>query len=204
MLRKNPFIPPALPVLRREPPAGSGWLHEVKYDGWRAQLHLVNDAVTIYGKNGGDLTLRFRSIATALAALPFESLILDAELVACDPDGTPNFYAMMRGAKDGCCAYCFDLLSLDGHSRLAVPLEERRGLLRRVMRRAPRDTMRLSEAFQDPLELLAVCEKHGLEGIVSKRRDAPYVSGTRGGWVKVKTATWRAANRERYKLFEKG
>ena len=78
------------------------------------------------------------------------------------------------------------------------------GLLRSVMRRAHRDTLRLSEAFDDPHVLLAVCEKHGLEGIVSKRRNAPYVSGTRGGWIKVKTRTWRAANRERYKLFDKG
>jgi bifunctional non-homologous end joining protein LigD len=87
-------------------------LHEVKHDGFRAQLHLADNAVTIYGKNGGDLTRRFRLIAAAIASLPFESVILDAELVACDPDGTPNFYAMMRGAKDGCCAYCFDLAAL--------------------------------------------------------------------------------------------
>lgn len=197
------FIEPSSPVLRREPPIGREWVHEVKHDGFRAQLHLVSGVATIYGKNGGDLTKRFQGIAAAVLALPFESVILDAELVACDHDGMPNFYALMRGARDGCCAYCFDLLELDGRSLIARPLEERRGFLRRVMRRARRDTLRLSEAFEDPLELLAVCEKHGLEGIVSKRRDAPYVSGTRGGWIKVKTATWRAANRERYKLFEK-
>ena len=193
-----------MPVLRREPPEGPEWLHEIKHDGFRAQLHLFDDAVTIYGKNGGDLTSRFRSIAVALAALPFESLILDAELVACEPDGLPNFYALMRGAKDGCCAYCFDLLRLNGRLLVSAPLDERRGLLRSVMRRARRDTLRLSDAFDDPLELLSACEKHGLEGIVSKRRDGPYVSGARGGWIKVKTARWRGANRERYKLFEKG
>ena len=204
MLRKRPFIPPSLPVLKREPPDGPQWLHEVKHDGFRAQLHLVDHAVTVYGKNGGDLTHRFGAIASAVAALPFESVILDAELVACDPDGTPNFYALMRGARDGCCAYCFDLLELDGRSRVAAPLDERRGLLSRVMRRAPRDTLRLSEAFDDPHALLAACEKHGLEGIVSKRRDDPYRSGPRGGWIKVKTAAWGAANRERNKLFEKG
>jgi ATP-dependent DNA ligase len=71
------------------------------------------------------------------------------------------------------------------------------------MRRARRDTLRLSEAFDDPYALLAVCEKHGLEGIVSKRRGDPYRSGASRGWIKVKTAAWRARNRERYKLFEK-
>jgi bifunctional non-homologous end joining protein LigD len=196
------FIPPSAPIIRREPPVGPEWIHELKHDGFRAQLHLRAGVALVYGKNGGDLTRRFRAIAAAVEALPHESVILDAELVACDPEGTPNFYAILRGAKDGCCAYCFDLLELDGRSLVARPLEERRGLLRRAMRRAPRDTLRLSEAFDDPHGLLAACEREGLEGIVSKRRDAPYVSGTRGGWVKVKTAAWREANRERHKLFE--
>jgi bifunctional non-homologous end joining protein LigD len=149
------FIPPSAPIIRREPPVGPEWIHELKHDGFRAQLHLRAGLALVFGKNGGDLTRRFRAIAAAVAALPYESVILDAELVACDPDGMPNFYALMRGAKDGCCAYCFDLLELDGRSLVARPLEERRGLLRRVMRRAPRDTMRLSEAFDDPHELLA-------------------------------------------------
>ena len=83
-----------------------------------------------------------------------------------------------------------------------APLEERRYLLRRLLKRADRDALRLSETFDDPHALLAACEKHSLEGIVSKRRDEPYRS-PKSGWIKVKTATWRAANRERYKLFEK-
>ena len=174
----------------------------MKHDGWRAQLHLLDGAVTVYGKNGGDLTCRFASIALAVARLPVTSVILDAELVACDGDGAPNFYALMRGAKDGCCAYCFDLLELEGRSLVGLPLDERRHLLRRVLRRADK-SLRLSETFDDPHALLTAVERHALEGIVSKRRDAPYVSGSRGGWIKVKTATWRAANRERYRLFER-
>lgn len=184
-------------MLRRQPPAGPEWTHEVKLDGFRAQLHLRAGVAQVYGKNGGDLTRKFRTVAVAVAALPFESVILDAELVACDPDGSPNFYALLRGAKDGCCAYCFDLLEFNGRSLLASPLEERRDLLRTVMRKARRDTLRLSEVFDDPEELLAACEREGLEGIVSKRWDAPYVSGSRGGWLKVKTAAWKAANARR-------
>jgi bifunctional non-homologous end joining protein LigD len=118
----------------------------VKHDGWRAQLHLLDGAVTVYGKNGGDLTCRFASIALAVARLPVTSVILDAELVACDGDGAPNFYALMRGAKDGCCAYCFDLLELEGRSLVGLPLDERRHLLRRVLRRADK-SLRLSETF---------------------------------------------------------
>jgi bifunctional non-homologous end joining protein LigD len=199
---RNRFIEPSAPVLRPEPPIGPEWLHEVKHDGWRAQIHLRNDKATIYGKNGGDLTRRFRFLATVVERLPITSAIIDAELV--DADGTPNFYAMMRGAPHGCCAYCFDLLEFDGRSLVVAPLEDRRYLLRRLLKRADKDTLRLSETFDDPITLLGACEKTGLEGIVSKRRGDPYHSGSKSGWIKVKTAAWRAANRERHKLFEDG
>lgn len=189
--------------LRTEPPVGPEWLHEVKHDGWRAQMHLTKGTATVYGKNGGDLTRRFRSIAAVVERLPVASAIIDAELVACNADGTPNFYAMMRGAPHGCCVYCFDLMEFDGRSLVVAPLEERRYLLRRLLRRADNDALRLSETFDDPLALLRACEKHGLEGIVSKGRGDPYRPGTKSGWIKVKTAAWRAANPERYKLFEK-
>ena len=68
------------------------------------------------------------AIAAAVERLPVASAIIDAELVACNADGTPNFYAMMRGAPHGCCAYCFDLLEFDGRSLMVAPLEERRYL----------------------------------------------------------------------------
>jgi bifunctional non-homologous end joining protein LigD len=199
---RNRFIVPSAPVLRTEPPTGPEWLHEVKHDGWRAQLQLKDGKATVYGKNGGDLTRRFRAIAAAVERLPATSAIVDAELVACNADGTPNFYAMMRGAQHGCCAYCFDLMEFDGRSLVVAPLEDRRYLLRRLLKRADKDALRLSETFDDPLALLKACEKHGLEGIVSKRRGDPYRSGSKSGWIKVKTAVWRAANAERHKLFE--
>jgi bifunctional non-homologous end joining protein LigD len=194
---RNRFIEPAAPVPRTEPPTGPEWLHEVKHDGWRAQLHIRDRRATIFGKNGGDLTRRFRAIAAAVDRLPVASAIIDAELVACNADGTPNFYAMMRGAPDGCCAYCFDMMEFDGRSLVVAPLEERRYLLRKLLKRAGIDGLRLSEVFDDPRALLAACEKHGLEGIVSKRRGDPYRHGANSGWVKVKTAAWRAANQER-------
>ena len=199
---RTAFIEPSAPVPRPEPPIGPEWLHEVKHDGFRAQLHLRDSKATVYGKNGGDLTRRFRAIAAAVARLPVASAIIDAELVACNADGTPNFYAMMRGAPHGCCAYCFDLMEFDGRSLVAAPLEERRYLLRKLLKRASIDELRLSEVFDDPQALLTACEKHGLEGIVSKRRGDPYRSGPKSGWIKVKTAAWRAVNQERYKLFE--
>jgi ATP-dependent DNA ligase len=68
--------------------------------------------------------------------------------------------------------------------------------------KADDDVLRFSDDFEDPLKLLEVAQRMHLEGFVSKRRDAPYRSRKAAGWTKTKTATWRAANRERYKLFE--
>jgi ATP-dependent DNA ligase len=84
-----------------------------------------------------------------------------------------------------------------------LALGKRRQMLNRVIGRGKSGTLRFSHEFDDPLALLAACEKQGLEGIVSRLRDDCYRSGTNGGWITVKTATWREANRERYELFEK-
>jgi bifunctional non-homologous end joining protein LigD len=65
------------------------------------------------------------------------------------------------------------------------------------------DRLRLSDGFDDGVELLAAAERMGLEGVVSKRRDASYRSGPKCGWVKVKTQAWREANGERWRLFER-
>lgn len=197
-----PFIAPSAPVLKPRPPAGPEWLHEVKFDGWRAQLHVAGGAGRLYSRNGNDLTPRFRSIAAALQALPARDAVIDAEAVACDADGMPDFRAIMARRPRTLCAWCFDLLWLDGEDLRTLPLEARRARLEELLAGAS-DTLRFSEAFADPVALLTECQRLRLEGIVSKRRDQPYRSGPNPGWVKVKSASWRAENRERWKLFEK-
>ena len=199
---RPPFIEPSAPVLGREPPRGREWLHEVKHDGWRAQLHKTDGEVVIYSKTGADFTKRFRSIADAVLKMPANSCILDVEVVACDEDGNPNFNELMGGAPHGCCAWCFDLLELDGTNHSMAPLEYRRHLLSKLLKRVKSDTLRMSENFRDPIALLRAAETHDLEGIVSKQREDRYRSGKNPGWIKVKTARWTAANRERHKLFE--
>ena len=110
--------------------------------------------------------------------------------------------ALMR--RDGdVCVWGFDLLGLNGRDLRTRPLVMRKDKLRDLLIAADDHTLRFSESFEDPEKLLVVTDKMGLEGIVSKKRMAPYVAGNRSGWIKVKTATWRAANPERYKLFEK-
>jgi bifunctional non-homologous end joining protein LigD len=99
--------------------------------------------------------------------------------------------------------YPAGVLELQGRDLRELPLEERRSRLKALLARSKSDLIRFSEAFPDANILLAECVRLGLEGIVAKRRDAPYRSGARCGWVKVKTAEWRAANQYRAKLFER-
>ena len=95
VLRKNPFIRPMAPVLAKMPPIGPDWIHEVKFDGWRAQVHVEDGSATIYSRNGADLTRQFRALKPVIDAIPAKSAIIDCELVACDDSGLPCFRSLM-------------------------------------------------------------------------------------------------------------
>ena len=100
--------------------------------------------------------------------------------------------------------FAFDLLHRDGRELMALPLVERRRRLERLLARSDVRCLHLVQAFDgDGQKLLEAAERHGLEGIVSKRRDTPYCSGACKDWVKVKTAQWKAANRERWRAFQR-
>jgi bifunctional non-homologous end joining protein LigD len=202
--KKLSFITPSAPALKTAPPRGDGWLHEVKFDGWRAQLHKDGDAVTIYSRNGKDLTERFSFVRDSIAALPASSAIIDAELVACDDDGRPDFGALMaRTSNSGnVCAWCFDLLAHNDRDLRPLPLVKRKDVLRDILNAADDDTLRYADEFPDPEKLLAAIESMGLEGTVSKLVEQPYRSGKNSGWIKVKSKAWRAANRDRWERFE--
>jgi bifunctional non-homologous end joining protein LigD len=141
----------------------------------------------------------------ALARLKgVRSLIIDGELVACDGDGRPDFYRLhFHRHNRGLCVWAFDLLYLNGRDLRDLPLSERKRQLEKLISKARADWLQLSETFDDGAKLLAEADRRGLEGIVSKRADAPYRSGKRSEWIKVKCQTWREANRERWRLFER-
>jgi bifunctional non-homologous end joining protein LigD len=202
-VRKSPFIEPALPILKPRPPKGDGWLYEIKFDGYRVQLHLRDGQATILSKNGADLTNRFPRTAAAAAELPVKSCIMDGEVVACRPDGLPDFRALHGGnySQNDLCVWCFDLLALNGDDLRHMPLIVRRLQLGKILRKFDHDALRYSEGFSNAEKLLAECDRLGLEGIVCKERDGVYRSGPKSGWIKVKTATWRAANADRGELF---
>jgi bifunctional non-homologous end joining protein LigD len=197
------FIPPALPKLRASPPTGEGWLYELKFDGYRVQLHKAGLSSSIYGRNGGDFTRRFPAVAAAVLGLPTKSCVIDGELIAAGRHGQPDFLALLYGSHVPTCVYCFDLLELNGRDLREQPLVQRRARLQALLARAKCNVIRFSEAFPNANDLLAECARLGLEGIVAKRRDSAYRSGTRSGWIKVKTPEWKAANQYRAKLFEK-
>lgn len=204
MLAFPRFIHPCQPTLRSETPRGPGWSHEVKFDGWRLQLHKVGTQVRLLSRHGHDLTSRFPTIASALAMLDAGTAILDGELVAMDAGGLPDFGALHRRSADAPLAvWVFDLLEVNGRDVRALSLQERRRQLEQQLASRPDDgAVRFSESFADPARLLAAAHDLGLEGVVSKRLDAPYRSGRRPEWVKVKTESWRIANKERWRLFE--
>jgi bifunctional non-homologous end joining protein LigD len=201
--RSSPFIIPAQPTLRDRPSKGDRWVHEVKFDGYRVQLHKVGENVTIFSRNGADFTSRWPAIAYALQHLPAKSAIIDAEVVACNAKGMPDFAALhgRTAAPEDFCAWAFDLLKLNGVDMRERQLVERRSKLQRLITRFDNTFLRFSEGFTDADKLLAECERLGLEGIVSKQRDQPYRAG-RCDWVKVKTQSWRVANRARRELFK--
>lgn len=186
MLKRSPFIAPALPVLRSEAPTGADWIHELKYGGVRVQLHKENDAVTIYSDAGHDITRRYPYVEDALVLLQCRSAIVDAELTC---------------RTDEFSVWAFDLLRIDECDLRSWSLWQRRRELQCLIIEADDHVVQFSDDFDDPEKLLAVAQAWGLEGIVSKKLDQPFKSGRNLGWTTVKTRAWREANAKRWKQF---
>lgn len=198
------FITPCQPTLRKEPPTGLGWVHEVKFDGFRIQVHRDDRKVTIYSRNGHDFTDRYPAIVRDILKIPTKQFIIDAEITAIDNAGMPAFGALLRARLDSpVCIWVFDMLSYRGKDVRALHWVARRYKLDQLLGRSGSPLIRDSETFSDPHSLLFACEKFKLEGIVSKRIDRPYISGRTTTWIKVKCASWRDGNRWRGEFFSK-
>jgi len=204
VLHSFPFIEPCIPSQRNQPPVGLRWLHEVKLDGWRGQFHRCDGVVRLYSKRGNDLGFRLPDLVRSVASLPIGDVILDGEITALDHQGLPNFEALQRGDCDYLHAFwAFDLLRIGKCDLRGVALEERKARLADVLSGANSVHLRYSESFEDGQALLKAATRLGLEGVVSKKRGCAYRSGLCREWVKVKSAEWRDANRERWKLFDR-
>jgi bifunctional non-homologous end joining protein LigD len=131
------FVEPCHPTLREEAPSGERWIHEIKFDGYRAQAQLRGGRPAFYTRRGYDWTLRFQPIADALAALPATDLILDGEAVVADSRGVPDFGLLhadlAAGRQDRILYYAFDLLYLDGLDLRGAQVAERKRLLSQLL-----------------------------------------------------------------------
>lgn len=186
------FIPPQLCKSLSRPPDGAGWVHEAKLDGYRIQARIENGTARLRTRSGLDWTHRFSGLATAAAALP--DSIIDGEICALDRDGVPDFAALQAalsdGKTDGLVYFVFDLIAHDGEDVRALPLSDRKARLQALVRTAgfaPTAPIRYVEHLETPGEavLKSAC-RMSLEGIVSKKLDAPYRSGRGDMWCKAK------------------
>lgn len=116
----------------------------------------------------------------------------------------PCFRTLMElGDKAPLCLWCFDLLYLNGVRFTPMPIEQRKAILADIIALGDSQHMQFSGDFNDPVKLLETCERMGLEGIISKRRESSYHSGPTRDWLKIKTAAWRAENTNRFELLKK-
>lgn len=185
------FRPPQLATLVDAVPTGNGWLHEVKYDGYRCLLAVNGNVAKIFTRSGLDWTGRFADIADAAIGLDLPSALIDGEIVKLDAKGNPSFSALQSSLKSGSggfTLFAFDLLSLDDRDLTASPNVERKEKLAALLTDLPSDgAVQYAEHVMGAGEKLfdALC-KAGQEGIVSKRADAPYRGARSKAWLKVK------------------
>jgi bifunctional non-homologous end joining protein LigD len=178
------FIQPCQPTLVANPPAGSGWLREVKHDGFRILARKQGERVEVWSRRGALFNDRFPRIAEAMDALPVDNALIEGEAVVFLPDGHSDFAGLLtKAGGEQASLVAFDLLGLEADDLRQRALEERRDALARLIRGV--DGVVFSEALvtEGAIVFAHAC-KLGLEGIVSKRAGSRYRSGTTRNWLK--------------------
>ena len=186
------FIAPQLCQVVARPPSGSGWLHEIKFDGYRVQLRVQGGLATLRTRKGLNWTSKFGAIADEAKSLP--DVVIDGEIVALDQSGAPDFASLQAALSeqrtDHLVFYVFDLLFDSVHDMRPLPLTERKARLEAMLsaRKVSKGArIRYVEHFETGGDavLRSAC-KLSLEGIVSKKSDTPYRSGRTDTWTKAK------------------
>src|SRR5450759_2412269 len=186
------FVPPQLCRLVERAPEGANWVHEIKFDGYRMQLRVADGEATLKTRKGLDWTEKFPTLAAAGAALP--NCLIDGEVVALNREGAMSFSALQSALSEGDTSqvvfYAFDLLFADGSDLRADALAKRKQRLRKLLKEhngGAKGAIQFVDHFDSHGDavLKSACQMH-LEGIVSKRLDAPYVSGRTDTWTKAK------------------
>ena len=189
------FRAPQLATLVDSVPAGNRWMHEIKFDGYRALIAAAGEEVRVYTRSGKDWTDKFAPLVEAVAALDLPPCLIDGEIVAYGRDGNPDFSSLQavlkRGhgsqtAKDKLSFHAFDLLAVGGEDLAKLPNIERKERLEALLKLAE-PPIHVADHVLGAGETLykAMCDA-GQEGIISKAIDAPYRGSRTKTWVKVK------------------
>lgn len=182
------FIEPCLATLRDKAPSGDQWIHEIKFDGYRLQLRKDETDIRFYTRRGEDWTDRFEALITPAWTLPERAFIVDGEVAIESENGTTDFGALQKelGAKrsDRLTFFAFDILHIESLSLLDCAQIDRKAVLAEVLR-GKRGPIKFSAHIEGEGEALfkQACNL-GIEGLVSKRKDARYRSGRNTNWIK--------------------
>lgn len=181
------FQEPQLCTLVDNVPTGTGWLHEVKYDGYRALVAVGGGRARVYTRSGLDWTDKFPGIAEAAAALPVGSALIDGEIVAFK-DGRPDFSTLKDAISNAgeMMMFAFDLLELDGEKLGKLPNVQRKERLRALVHGADKRLQFAEHIVGEGEKLFQTMCREGYEGVVSKRADAAYAGKRTQNWLKVK------------------
>jgi bifunctional non-homologous end joining protein LigD len=191
----RPFEP-CLPRPAKLPPAGDGWIHEIKHDGFRILAHRQGRVVRLMSRNGRDLASRFPQIVEAVRSLPVQSCVIDGEAIVTDDKGLAVFDLIRgHGHHVGAELCAFDMIELDGEDLRRSKIEERKRSLAKLLGRFQPGIV-VNEYFEGDG---AIIYKHactlGCEGIVSKRLGSPYRAGRSDYWLKIKNPDAPAVRR---------
>jgi bifunctional non-homologous end joining protein LigD len=185
---------PQLATLVTSVPEGENWLHELKFDGYRALAIIRDGKVRLVSRNDNDWTARFQPVADAVARLPITNAILDGEVVSLNEQGVSSFQRLQnvlkRGDAESLVYYAFDLPYLEGYNLTETPLVDRKEVLARLLLSAnPGNdgTLRYSDHIVGHgEEVLQHACRSAMEGIIAKRADSTYQQSRSPSWLKVK------------------
>lgn len=183
------FVKPMLATLVDEPFNSDDFLFEIKWDGYRAIADVDKKNVRLYSRNEISFNKDYPDIVNALSDLNINA-VFDGEIVIVDKNGKANFQDLQNFRKTGegnLVYYVFDILNLEGHNLVNLPLLKRREVLSRVL--APQRNIRISDFVEmDGKKLFTAAKREGVEGIIAKNKNSNYLPGVRGNdWLKIKS-----------------
>lgn len=183
------FIEPMLSTLVKEPFTNKDWVFEIKWDGYRAIADIRDEEVKLYSRKGNSFVSKYPKVVEALKQLKFEA-VMDGEVTIIDENGKPDFQALQNYSENtsgSLIYYVFDLLYLEKHNLMDLPLYKRKEILSKII--SENDAIKISSHIEEKGEdFFELAKKEGLEGIIAKRKDSKYQAGFRGrDWLKIKT-----------------